>query len=181
MIRSSNPVVQNALNAMAMNMPWHGNLYKCPYCKTMRHFSRDGKCEKCKRSLKGDELGKFKTEMITRGVRSMKTTPIRGLATHKLTGRIDLYPKDAKHMMKHPGSIKRLGMTLAKGEYGHTTVGSRVGAEKSPKRVSIVRGKSVAFTEKDDHNPGSSRIKTEFKSADVAKRERIIHKETRRM
>lgn len=180
MLKSSNPIVANAIDFIAMNMPRSGNLYKCPHCGTMRRFSMDGKCEKCRRKLSGSELGKFLTERITRGVRSETKSPIRGLAKSKYTGSIDLHPSDAKHMMKHPGSIKRIGMTLAKGEYGPTTVGSRIGSEKSKKRVSIVHGKSVVFTEKDDHHPGSSRITTEFKGADAAKREKIIHKETRR-
>lgn len=37
---TSNPVVAKALNAVARNAPWSGNLYKCPKCRSMREFSR---------------------------------------------------------------------------------------------------------------------------------------------
>ena len=174
-MRSSNPTVVNAI--AALNMPWGGNLYKCPHCGTMQKFSQQGECGKCGLKLKGVELGKFLSERIKRELRKGSPHEIRGIGKHKITGEIDIPTATQRHLAKHPGAIQQLGMTLGAGKYGHTTVGSRPGMPKDPNRVSIVHKSNVAFTKKDGNRSKST---THFASGSVAAREQKLHKETRR-
>ena len=176
---TSNPVVAKALNAVARNAPWSGNLYKCPKCRSMREFSREGECRKCHYKMRGSELGKFLTERITREARQRGKNPITGLRTTPLTGPVDLFAGDVKHMQAHAGALKRLGMTLGAGRFGKTTVGSIPGRPVSKDRVSFVDGRHVAFTQKYGDKK-RSKVTTHFAGRAAGKRELELHKETRR-
>lgn len=174
MIRLVTKVAQNALNAAA----WHGNLYKCPYCGSTNGWTYDGHCTKCKRVLPPDMMGEFARERIRRGTAWYMPREVRGVAWHKATGPIDIGVKAQQHIHeKHPESERRTGTTVGAGVFGRTTVGSLPGRPVAGKRMSGTHGSQVAIVEKDGER---SSLITHFTSGAAARRERELHKETRR-
>lgn len=178
LVESTNRVVANAIRAVA-NMPWRGNLYKCPYCGSTNGWTYKGICSKCGRSLPKDKLAKFADARIRRGLSYVLPRDIRGFVTRKGIGTFNLPTDTQRHIAeKHgEGLLRSLGTTIAAGEIGKTTVGSKIGGTPASLRMSAVRGKHVAFVEREK---GGITVKTHFTSPAVAKREKIIHKETRR-
>lgn len=121
-IGSANQTVRNALTAM------NAALFKCVRCGSTGD-PYDGFCRRCGHILPKDEMLKRADELISRELR--RTTPrgIKGLAYIRGVGRIDLevgkrgigpgmdYGSGiAKLLQKHPGDIKKLGMTLVLGK-----------------------------------------------------------------
>lgn len=180
MTESKNRIVQNAMDAVAANMPCGRNLYKCPYCGSTNGWTYDGHCKskRCGRILPPDMMGKFATERIKRGSAWFLPRDVRGVAWHRETGPIDVGVKAQKHIhKKHPESEHRTGMTVGAGKFGKTTVGSVPGRPVAGKRMSGTHGSQVAFVEKDG---GRSSLKSHFTGGAAARREGKLHKETRR-
>lgn len=201
MIHSSNPVVQNALNAMAMNMPWTGNPYKCPWCGSTNGWTYTGVCKKCRRKLDAHDQAQRINEIVRRKLSVNNPQDIRNLAEISgvpvdiLRGKLGR-GRDMEHgsgalkmKQKHSGDgaapemyrrgdAFRIGFTLTYGKHGQTTKGSKVGGETDPKRSSVVRGTDVAFLEK--YGKGRLRLTTGYRGGKDAAREEKIHKTTRR-
>ena len=125
MIRSSNPVVQNAL--IAANTTG-GPLFKCKRCGATGN-PYDGFCRKCGYILTRDEMLYRAKELIERNLRQRTPHPIVGLAYLKGIGRIDLEighkgigpGQDfgsglSKILQKHEKDLPKLGMTLVLGK-----------------------------------------------------------------
>ena len=127
MTESRNKTVRNALEAVAANMPWGRNLYKCPYCGSTNGWTYDGHCKskRCGRKLPPDMMGKFATERIKRGSAWYLPRDVRGVAWHKITGPIDVGVKEQRHLLEpsknypqgHRRELGKMGMTLGAGRF----------------------------------------------------------------
>lgn len=124
---TSNPVVANALNAVAKNTSG-GSLFKCPKCSATG-TPYDGFCRSCGYILPQDKMLKRADELITREIRKSTPSPIRGLAYIKGVGRIDLeigkkgafpgYDNGSglsKIMVKHASELNDMAATLVLGK-----------------------------------------------------------------